>query len=105
MAPVVADSCAKLLKRVTHRPRPGWTRLRRNGHRSFPSSHVAGPAALLTAIWMDSPPRVRIAVAVVLGAVVAAIGLERVRAAAHWPSDVVVGTGLGVLVGGALGRL
>jgi len=28
-----------------------------------------------------------------------------VRAAAHWPSDVVVGTGLGVLVGGALGRL
>ena len=59
----------------------------------------------MTAIWMDSPPRVRIAVAVVLGAVVAAIGLERVRAAAHWPSDVVVGTGLRVLVGGALGRL
>jgi len=105
VAPVAADACAKLLKRATHRPRPVWTRFRRNGRRSFPSSHVAGPAALLTAVWIESPPRVRIVSAVALGAVVAAIGLERLRAAAHWPSDVVAGAALGVLVGGTLGRL
>ena len=105
LAPVVADACANLLKRATHRPRPGWTRLHRDGHRSFPSSHVAGPAALLTAAWSDSPPRARIAVAIALGGVVVAIGLERLCAAAHWPSDVAAGTALGVLVGGALGRI
>ena len=99
VAPIAADTCAKLLKRATHRPRPGWKRFSRNGHRSFPSSHVAGPAALLTAVWIDSPPRVA------LGGVVAAIGVERLRAVAHWPCDVVAGTALGVLVGGALGRL
>jgi len=105
MAPVAADACARLIKRATHRPRPGWKRFGRDGHRSFPSSHVAGPAALLTAVWIDSPPRARIVVAVALGAVVAAIGVERLRAAAHWPSDIAAGTALGVLIGGALGRL
>ena len=105
VAPSAADTCAKLLKRATHRRRPGTKRFSRDGHRSFPSSHVAGPAALLTAVWIESPPRARIAVAIALGGVVAAIGLERLSAAAHWPSDVVAGTALGVLVGGALGRL
>ena len=105
MAPVAADACARLIKRATHRPRPGWKRFGRDGHRSFPSSHVAGPAALLTAVWIDSPPRARIVVAVALGAVVAAIGVERLRAAAHWPSDIAAGTVLGVFIGAALGRL
>ena len=48
---------------------------------------------------------VAIVVAVALGAVVVAIGIERLRAAAHWPSDIAAGTALGVLIGGALGRL
>jgi membrane-associated phospholipid phosphatase len=105
VAPIAADTCARLLKGATHRPRPGWKRFKRDGHRSFPSSHVAGPAALLTALWIDSSPRGRRALAIALGVVVAAIGVERLRAAAHWPSDVVAGTALGVLVGGTLGRL
>jgi len=105
IAPVAADACARLIKGATHRPRPGWKRFSRDGHRSFPSSHVAGPAALMTAVWIDSPPRARIVVAVALGAVVAAIGVERLRAAAHWPSDIAAGTVLGVFIGAALGRL
>jgi undecaprenyl-diphosphatase len=105
LAPIAADSAAKLLKRMTHRSRPGWKRFRRNGDRSFPSSHVAGPVALLTATWLNSPRRARLAVAVALGAVMAAIGVERLRDGAHWPSDVLAGTAMGVLAGVALGRL
>jgi membrane-associated phospholipid phosphatase len=104
IAPLAAVAGGKLLKRATHRPRPGFKRWQRNGHRSFPSSHVAGPAALLTAVWFHSPTRARVTVAFALGAVVAAIGLERLRAAAHWPSDIAAGTALGILVGGTLGR-
>jgi len=104
LAPFAAVTVAKLLKRATHRPRPGWKRFRRNGWRSFPSSHVAGPVALLTALWVGSPPRARAAIAVALGGVLLAVGVERLRDGAHWPSDVVAGGALGVLVGGALGR-
>ena len=105
LAPAAAVAAGKLLKRATHRPRPGWKRWHRDGERSFPSSHVAGPAALLTALCLESPSRARTATALLLGAVVVTIGIERLRDGAHWPSDVLAGTALGVIAGCALGRL
>jgi membrane-associated phospholipid phosphatase len=104
-APLV---CAgeKAMKAFAHRRRPGLKRWGRNGHQSFPSSHVGGPFALLAALAWTAPrtPGWRALLALGTGAAVA-VGIERVRAGAHWPSDVVVGIFFGTLCGTALGAL
>ena len=100
-----AVGVAKLLKRVTSRPRPGITRFKKDGKQSFPSSHVAGPAALFTSLFFLAPrTNAWRLVLTIGGAITATAAVERICAAKHWPSDVLAGAALGAAVGGAIGR-
>ena len=70
---------------------------------SFPSGHAAVAMAWTTRLGERSPAR---PVRVGLAALGAAIGLTRVHAGVHYPSDVVAGAGLGLLISAAWrGRL
>jgi undecaprenyl-diphosphatase len=101
-----AVGSAKLLKKLTHRSRPGWSRFKRKGRESFPSSHVAGHAAVLASLACLTPRTNAWRVGLALGGgLVAALGAERICAGRHWPSDVLVGAALGIGVGIALGGM
>src|SRR2546421_486664 len=50
-----AVGSAKLFKKLTRRRRPGWAGFERKGRESFPSSHVAGHAAVLASLWCLAP--------------------------------------------------
>jgi len=106
LAAPLACAGEKAIKTLAHRRRPGLKRFGRKGHQSFPSSHAGGPFALLAALAWTAPPTPgwRALLALGSGAAVA-VGIERVRAGAHWPSDVVVGIFFGTLFGTALGAL
>jgi undecaprenyl-diphosphatase len=101
-----AIGAAKVVKKLTARSRPGLTRFKRKGRESFPSSHVAGHAAVIASLWCVAPQSNawRAALLVACGLPLA-IGIERVCAGTHWPSDVVAGAALGIGVGVALGRV
>jgi membrane-associated phospholipid phosphatase len=92
-------------KKVIRAPRP---RLRGLTHRhlnhtptspSFPSGHTATAAALATGIWAVSPRR-----GIPAAALAAAVSYSRLHIGAHWLSDVLTGTLVGITVG-LLGRL
>ena len=100
-----AVAAAKLLKQFTSRPRPGLARFERRGRQSFPSSHVAGPASIVAALWCLAPRTRAWRAALAVGAGMAvAIAIERVCAGKHWPSDVAAGATLGIGVGVAIAR-
>jgi undecaprenyl-diphosphatase len=61
---------------------------------SFPSGHSASAAAYATGVAIEAP-----AAAVPLTVLAAAVALSRVTTGAHYPSDVLAGTALGVAVG------
>jgi undecaprenyl-diphosphatase len=104
LAVPVAIGAGKALKRLVRRPRPLWTRLSRKGQQSFPSTHVAGPVALLVCLGWIAPRGFRWGSVLALGSsLVAAVAVERICAGAHWPSDVAGGAVLGAMVGTALG--
>lgn len=65
-----------------------------DSRRSFPSGHAAAAFAVATSLWLDGdrPPATRGAV---LGGA-ALVGVLRVAAARHFPSDVVVGAAMGI---------
>src|SRR5438067_4019308 len=94
-----AIGAAKLLKKLTARNRPGLTRFKRKGKESFPSSHVAGHAAVLASLWCVAPRSIawRGALTIACGLPLA-VGIERVCAARQWPSDIVAGAALGIAV-------
>jgi membrane-associated phospholipid phosphatase len=103
----LASATAHLLSRLVPRQRPAADRLpayqalsHKPSSPSFPSSHTAVAFAFTTAVarrsrWagLGTAP------------LAVAVAYSRVRTRAHWPSDVVSGAALGVLVGEAVHRL
>lgn len=112
-AVAVASVVSTLIKSTTGRPRPfesgndafafkpnkGWS----DGHyRSFPSLHVAGSFAFATALVSETRRHNAGAArfyAPVLYAVAIAPGLGRMYENYHWPSDVVLGSLIGIYAG------
>jgi hypothetical protein len=64
--------------------------------RSMPSGHAFTAFSVLSIAWLGSARRWEHAVA--LAGVATAIGVSRTAVGAHWPSDVMVGSGLGIAV-------
>jgi membrane-associated phospholipid phosphatase len=95
--PLLAGLVGHALKLLVPRDRPGVARFRPLGDQSFPSTHAAHATALAMAAARaarrhGAGPWVHAAA----GAVIATIGLARIRASAHWPTDVLAGSLLGV---------
>jgi undecaprenyl-diphosphatase len=64
--------------------------------RSMPSGHSFTAFSVLAVIWLGGPRRIgRFALLALLAI---AVGVARVAVGAHWPSDVIVGAGLGLVV-------
>lgn len=95
--PMVAGLLGHALKRLVPRRRPGWAGWSSNGRQSFPSTHT-GHASSLAFIaarvarqhgagrWADAAA----------AAMVVLIALTRLRAKAHWPTDVLAGALVGL---------
>jgi len=101
-ASAVANGPAKWL---AGRRRPGTIAtagLRKLGRRprtsSFPSSHTAGAFAFATAAGTAWPATIPVALVAASG-----VGVDRVRRLRHYPSDVIAGAALGVVVAGGVG--
>ncbi|MBI2953875.1 MAG: phosphatase PAP2 family protein [Chloroflexi bacterium] len=99
------DVLTVLIKSLVHRPRPGpdlvnviWG----DAENGFPSGHAVhfvvfyGFLFFLAQTQMR-PSRLRTAVLVVLGLLIALVGISRVYLGAHWPSDVIAGYLIGAL--------
>jgi undecaprenyl-diphosphatase len=102
-AVVLADTAALALKRVFERPRPyvpfpDPEPLVGTGlDYAFPSGHAATSFAGATVLSRAAPR-----LAPVFFLLAAAVAWSRVYVGVHYPSDVLAGAVLGVLVGGAL---
>jgi len=106
MAAPFALVLGKILKRLIGRPRPGLARFSRKGRESFPSTHMAGPLALLASTWFLAPRTAAWRLGLALGGAIAlVVARERVCAGEHWASDVAAGAALGAVIGAGLGRL
>jgi len=68
--------------------------LRHSARRSFPSRHVASALAMAVIV---QPPAQRIGS--LMAFLAAALGVARVRAGLHYPSDVLAGAVLGCIIG------
>jgi undecaprenyl-diphosphatase len=62
--------------------------------RSFPSRHVASGLAMAAIGWREHPR-----LGLLMAAVAWLLGISRVAAGLHYPSDIVAGATLGILVG------
>lgn len=107
-ATMLADMCADLLKRLFTRPRPPATEaLVDLGAYSFPSTHAAATAGMVTVLllavpwqrWNSSRVHVRRAAEVIGAAFLLAVGAAMVYLGGHWVSDVLAGWVLGAAVG------
>jgi len=87
-------------KHLAGRPRPA-TALAHGSSTSFPSGHalgvMVGVLALLTVLWPQLSPRLRLVLAIVGGAMIVVVGVARVVLNVHHPSDVLAGWALGYL--------
>jgi undecaprenyl-diphosphatase len=97
-APVLASALGEILKWTIPRERPAITRFEPHGGQSFPSTHTSSAIAFAfscaNVAWRCGGGAWCWVPAVVLGS---AVGVERIRAGAHWPSDVAGGIALGTL--------
>jgi undecaprenyl-diphosphatase len=93
----------ELVGRLAGRMRPFSARqgarplVEHGAKRSFPSRHAASAVAMAVVCW---PVSTAVARAMALTAL--ALGVARVRAGLHYPSDVLAGAGIGYLAGRAL---
>jgi len=98
MAGLAAGILAQIVKVAVGRTRPelwlGPFQHARSAATSFPSGHTIGAFALGGVLLFASRSRPLRIVAIILAA---AIGLSRVLAFRHWPSDVVASAALGLL--------
>jgi membrane-associated phospholipid phosphatase len=94
-----AGILAQIVKKIVGRSRPelwiGTFEFTRDAASSFPSGHTVGAFALAGAILFTSTSRSLRAIALFLAA---AVGLSRIFAFRHWPSDVLASALLGLLV-------
>jgi membrane-associated phospholipid phosphatase len=97
---LVTGGATEILKRTTGRLRPAQTddpnQWRKGGH-SFPSGHVSATTALVTPLileYKDERPAVWL-----LAALPAYEMTARVKARAHWQTDVLAGAVLGGAIG------
>ncbi|GAA5171409.1 phosphatase PAP2 family protein [Amycolatopsis dongchuanensis] len=67
---------------------------------ALPSAHACAAAAFTAAAALQAPPVAALAAPVAFG-----VAYSRVRTRVHWPSDVLAGAALGVLVAGATRHL
>lgn len=89
-----ANLLSHVLKRILERPRPDASaHLVVETNYSLPSGHAVGAAAFATAVTVLT----RRWWVVVLWLVALLIGLSRLYVGVHWPSDLLVGWGLGVV--------
>jgi undecaprenyl-diphosphatase len=93
-----AAALPEILKAVVARPRPIlWPWLLPTTGYSFPSGHAVAGAALYPLLgWLVLRPRGRGVPGYLLGLAVGVfVGLGRLYAGVHWPSDVLAGWALG----------
>jgi membrane-associated phospholipid phosphatase len=103
LAPALAGLAGACLKRWLPRERPNKARFAPSGDESFPSDHTALSAALALSAARAARGHGAGTWAYALAAGAAGlIGAERVRAAAHWPSDVLAGAILGTMAAAAV---
>ena len=110
VAPAIALGCTGVVVAVTKllvgRARPDLAvRLVGDSEASFPSGHAADSAALLVALAVVvaavvlRKPLARVLAVSAALLVSGLIGASRVVLAAHWPTDVVAGWAVGLLIG------
>jgi membrane-associated phospholipid phosphatase len=101
-APLIAATVGHGLKMILPRDRPGQARFSSQGDQSFPSTHAAlSTAFVLAAARVGRQHGLGAWTRPASLAVVGAIGVARLRASAHWPSDVVAGWLIGIASAGA----
>lgn len=94
---VVAGTAGHALKLYNPRLRPGKAKLSPEGDQSFPSTHTAHATALAFTLAEIARERgISGWSHPAAGAASAVVGLARVRAGAHWPTDALAGALLGV---------
>ena len=90
------------VKQLVGRPRPEAVSL------GFPSGHATAAAAFFGAVVFLAgawPPAARRAIRILAVAMILLVGTARVMLRAHWPSDVLAGTALGLALAAAAGVL
>ncbi|KOV81296.1 hypothetical protein ADL03_29695 [Nocardia sp. NRRL S-836] len=103
LAAAVAMPLGHLISLVVHRRRPHSTLPARRAlpehpeSSSFPSKHAMTAAAFGTVTMLDDPPAGAFVTPLVL-----LVAYSRLRTRVHWPTDVLGGLALGVLVGAAV---
>ena len=100
VAPAVAGITEMTVKVIVARPRPITAALTGEGGMGFPSGHATGFAALAFILALVVPRNRRIQVCALAGALVlsALMAASRVAVGAHYPTDVIAGMILGVVI-------